>query len=87
MHQSLNDKTTKDRVWYKNINGNGKQAFITMNNVWHFISFVSVKYFPESMGPLVTSQGNLAKVYFGFKKIEEIIHIYKDTLENTAKRF
>ena len=33
MHQSLNDKTTKDRVWYKNINGNGKQAFITMNNV------------------------------------------------------
>ena len=40
------------------------------------------------MRPLVASlQAKLAEVYFGFKMIGEIIHIYKETRENADERF
>lgn len=40
------------------------------------------------MGQLVSSlQGKLAEVYFVFKEIKEIIHIYEETLVNAAKIF
>ena len=40
------------------------------------------------MRPLLTSlQAKLTEVYFGFKKIEEMIQIYEDTRANADERF
>ena len=32
-------------------------------------------------------QGKLAEVYFGFRKTEELIHIYKEIREKSEERF
>lgn len=48
---------------------------ITMKNFGHVIGFAWAKQLLEPMQLLATQlQGN-----FGFRKIEEIIHIYKET--------
>ena len=40
------------------------------------------------MQPLnISMQAKLAEVYFGFKKIEEIIQIYKESRENADQTF
>lgn len=40
------------------------------------------------MLPLVTClQGKLAEVYFGFQKIDEIIHMYDETHDNSFDQF
>ena len=61
---------------------------MTMKNFWDIISFVSVTLLLEPVRPLVTIlYGKLAEVYFEFKRIEEIVHIYEETRENADERF
>ena len=56
---------------------------ITVKKFGHIVSFVGAKNLLESMGRLVTCLHGS----FGFKKIEEIIHIYKETSERTDELF
>ena len=48
-----------------------------MKNVSHIISFVSAKQLLESMQSLITCQ----QENFGFSQIDDIIHIYQETIE------
>ena len=59
-----------------------------MKDFGHIISFVCAKQLLEPMRPVITSlQGKLAEVYFGFKKIEEVIYICEETREKPDERF
>jgi hypothetical protein len=50
-----------------------------MKNFGHIFNFVRAKEMLEPMRPLVSSlQGRLVEVYFGFKKIEDVINFYND---------
>lgn len=48
-----------------------------MKNASHIISFVSAKQLLESMQSLITRQ----QENFGFSQIDDIIHIYQETIE------
>ena len=62
------------------------RLFYHFEKLFYIISFVCLKL--EQMWPLVTClQGKLAEVYFRFKKIEDIIHIYEDHMKRLTNWF
>ena len=51
----------------------------TMTSFGHIFNFVCAKEMLEPIRPLVSAlQGQLVDVYFGFKKVEEVISFYSD---------
>ena len=78
----------EDWGWDRNTKVMANGLVSTMKDFGHIISFVCAKQLLEPMRPVVTSlQGKLAEVYFGFKKIEEVIYIYEETREKADVRF
>ena len=64
----------EDWGWDRNTKVMANGLVSTMKDFGHIISFVCAKQLLEPMRPVVTSlQGKLAEVYFGFKKIVEVI--------------
>ena len=79
-------QATKHQGW----DSNTKVMTKNVSPLWKTFAYhySYLKQLLEPMWPLVTyQQDKLAKKYFRFKKIEEIIHIYQEICKRHDKRF